>query len=159
MYLLLSFSSLFIYTTLFYLLYGEGSLLAKLDTPGASITDIAFSCPMGCGIKKNGVKLAGIHTLTAAVAFCPIQRDDAGFLLQLEGVLGTNFDTRRLWALQADNRNTGQRMGEGDTDVGFTGIELSCVNHGANNFARFAAGTFLSVYRQSHKGFPLSRDT
>jgi len=81
MYLLLSFSSLFIYTTLFYLLYGEGSLLAKLDTPGASITDIAFSCPMGRGIEKNGVKPAGGHALTAAVAFCPIQRDDARFLL------------------------------------------------------------------------------
>jgi hypothetical protein len=66
---------------LFYLLYREGSFLAKLDTLGASITDIAFSCPMGLGIKKNGVKPAGVHALTAAVAFCPIQRDDAGFLL------------------------------------------------------------------------------
>jgi hypothetical protein len=37
-------------------------------------------------------------------------------------------------------------MGEGDTDVGFPGIELSGMNHGANNFARFAAGTFLFVY-------------
>jgi hypothetical protein len=66
---------------LFFLLYGEGSLLAKLDTLGASITDVAFSCLMGLGVKKNGVKLAGVHTLAAAAAFCPIQRDDAGFLL------------------------------------------------------------------------------
>jgi len=36
---------------------------------------------MGLGIKKNGVKPAGVHALTAAVAFCPMQRDDAGFLL------------------------------------------------------------------------------
>ena len=55
--------------------------MAKLDTPRASITDVAFSYPMGLGIKKNGVKPAGVHALTAAVAFCPIQRDDPGFLL------------------------------------------------------------------------------
>jgi hypothetical protein len=101
---------------------------------------------MGLGVKKNGVKTAGVHTLAAAVAFCPIQRDDAGFLLQFQGVLGTNFDTGRLWALRADNWNTGQRMGKGDTDIGSSGIELSGMNHGANNFARFAAGTFLFVY-------------
>jgi hypothetical protein len=36
---------------------------------------------MGLGIKKNGVELAGVHTLAAAAAFCRIQRDDAGFLV------------------------------------------------------------------------------
>jgi hypothetical protein len=37
-------------------------------------------------------------------------------------------------------------MSKGDPDIGFPGIELSGMNHGANNFAGFAAGTFLFVY-------------
>jgi hypothetical protein len=101
---------------------------------------------MGLGIKKNGMKLAGVHTLATAAAFFTIQRDDAGFLLEFEGVLRTNFHTGRLWALHADCWNTGKRMGKRDTDVGFPWIELSSVNHGANNFARLAAGAFLFVY-------------
>jgi hypothetical protein len=36
---------------------------------------------MGLGVKKNGVKPAGVHTLAAAVALGRIQRDDAGFLV------------------------------------------------------------------------------
>ena len=55
--------------------------MAKLDTLGASITDVALSCQMGLGVKKNGVKLASVYTLAAAAAFFPIQRDDAGFLV------------------------------------------------------------------------------
>jgi hypothetical protein len=34
---------------------------------------------MSLVVKKNSVKPAGVHTLAAAVAFCLIQRDDAGF--------------------------------------------------------------------------------
>jgi hypothetical protein len=101
---------------------------------------------MSLGIKEDGVKLASVHAFAAAVALCQIQRDNAGFLFNFEGVHGTNRDTGRLWALRADNWNTGQRMGKWDTDVCLPGIELSGMNHGANNFARFAAGTFLFIY-------------
>ena len=120
--------------------------MAELDTPGAAIADVAFSCPMGLAVKEDGVEPAGVHALAAAAAFSLIQRDDAGFLLEFEGVLGTNFDTGRLWALHADSWSTGQRMGKGNANVGFPRIELSGMDHGANNFARFAAGTFLLVY-------------
>jgi hypothetical protein len=101
---------------------------------------------MGLSIKKNGVKLAGVHTLATAAAFCLVQRYDARSFLEFESVLGANFDTGWLGALHADNRNTGQWMSEGDTDVCFPGIELSRMNHGTNNFARFAASTLLFVY-------------
>jgi hypothetical protein len=130
----------------FCFLYGESQLLAKLDTPGASITEVAFPCQMRHGVEENCVKLAGVHAFAAAVALCLIQHDDPGVLLEFEGVLWTNRDAGRFWALHADNRSTGQRMGKGDTDVGSQGAEHSGMNHGANDFAGFAAGAFLLIY-------------
>ncbi|MGA2990054.1 MAG: hypothetical protein ABSD88_06220 [Candidatus Korobacteraceae bacterium] len=44
--------------------------MAKLDTPGASITDVAFPRQMSLGIKENGVKRAGVNAFAAAVALC-----------------------------------------------------------------------------------------